>query len=78
MTVEEILEEVHAQPFRPFVLHLASGRNVQVQHPDFFARNPRGGSITVYSPEGGREVIDPQRIAGLTTDLDDPKGRNGQ
>lgn len=34
MTPKTVLEYVKAQPFRPFRLHLASGRTFEVYHPE--------------------------------------------
>ena len=35
MTIEKLKSVYLAQPFRPFVLHLADGRQIPVQHPEF-------------------------------------------
>jgi hypothetical protein len=34
MTPQEILRYVRAQPFRPFRIHLVSGRSFDVRHPE--------------------------------------------
>ncbi len=36
-TMNQIREAMHAQPFRPFILHLINGRTFRVKHPDFIA-----------------------------------------
>jgi hypothetical protein len=35
--MNEVRQAMHAQPFRPFVIHLVDGRSLQVPHPDFVA-----------------------------------------
>jgi hypothetical protein len=34
MTSKEILAYVHAEPFRPFQIHMASGRTFDIRHPE--------------------------------------------
>jgi len=34
MTPREVLNYVRAEPFRPFRLHLSSGRTVDIRHPE--------------------------------------------
>jgi hypothetical protein len=36
-TMNQVREAMHAQPFRPFILHLVNGRSFRVKHPDFIA-----------------------------------------
>lgn len=35
MTVEQFRELWRTQPFQPFTIHLADGRNLRVEHPEF-------------------------------------------
>ncbi len=35
MTINEFRAALNATPFKPFVIHLADGRAVPVEHPDF-------------------------------------------
>jgi hypothetical protein len=37
MTPQEILNYVHAKPFRPFRIRMNSGRTFDIQHPDMVA-----------------------------------------
>ena len=53
MTKDEILELWKAQPFRPFIIHVADGRSFSVPHPDF-----------VFLAGGGRTII----VNSLTSD----------
>lgn len=45
---------VFAEPFRPFRIHMASGRTFDIRHPEMIAVSR--SSVTVYaSPEGDGE-----------------------
>jgi hypothetical protein len=37
-----------AQPFRPFLVKLADGRQFEVRHPENIACSPNGREMTVY------------------------------
>lgn len=45
--VNELRKLWHAQPFMPFSIHLADGRELHVPHPDFFWMSSKGGQIFV-------------------------------
>jgi len=66
MTLEELRNFTRAQPFRPFVLHLADGGQVVVRHPEFLAIEPSGQTIKVYQPDDSVNDID----LALITDLE--------
>ncbi len=50
MTTEQLQRFIHAQPFRPFWIHLADGRKFRVPHPDFIAHKP-GSRIAMIALE---------------------------
>jgi hypothetical protein len=58
MTLEEFRNAYLAQPFRPFTVHVADGRSVEVLSPEFIARDPKGRTISVYHPDGRHYIID--------------------
>lgn len=58
MTIKELERAHKAQPFRPFTLHLASGRSVRVEHPEFMAYTPRSRVTVVFKKDGDFEIID--------------------
>ncbi len=41
MEINALRDALHRQPFRPFSLRLADGRDLFVSHPDFVAVSPR-------------------------------------
>ena len=65
MQVKELQAIYRAQPFQPFVVHLADGRAIPVKHQEFMALSPAGRSAVVYGEDGGFEVIDILLITGL-------------
>jgi hypothetical protein len=58
MTIEQIKKLYDAQPFQPFVIHLASGREVPVAHRDFIMAAPSGRTLVVALPDDTFDIID--------------------
>jgi hypothetical protein len=73
MTIEQLRDAYHAQPFRPFVLHLADGRQVPVLHREFMMTVPSGRTIIVCQPDDTTNIID----LLLVTDLEFKSAKNG-
>ena len=73
MTIERVRELYEAQPFRPFLIHLADGRALPVQHRDFIMTVPSGRTIIVAQPDDTVNIID----LLLVTDLEIKPNRNG-
>lgn len=73
MTIEQIRAAYTAKPFRPFVIHLADGREVPVQHPEFMLTVPSGRTIIVCQPDDSLNIID----LLLVTDLEMKASTNG-
>jgi hypothetical protein len=73
MTIEQLRTAYNAQPFRPFILHLADGRQIPVHHREFMATAPSGRTVTVYQPDDSSNVID----LLLVTDLEITSPRPG-
>jgi hypothetical protein len=65
MTIDEVRNLNEAQPFRPFILHLAEGRNVPVQHREFWLASPSGRTVIVYQPDDSFNVIDLRLVTDL-------------
>ena len=65
MTVRQLFKVRDAQPFRPFVIHLADGRALDVQHPEFLSIAPKERTAIVYERDDSREVIDVDLVTGL-------------
>jgi hypothetical protein len=73
MTIEKIRDVYNAQPFQPFIIHLADGREIPVHHRDFMATAPSGRTLIVYQPDDSHNIID----LLLVTDLEVPARING-
>jgi hypothetical protein len=76
MTIEQVRQLYNAAPFRPFIIHLADGRQIPVKHREFMALSPSGRTIVVYQTDDTSNIID----LLLVTDLEirngkAPKGR---
>jgi len=65
MRINEIRKTLHAQPFRPFSVRVADGREYHVDHPDFIALDPTGRLVVVFQKNGTHEVVDAMMIASL-------------
>ena len=73
MTIDKVRELYNAEPFQPFVLHLADGRQIPVVHREYIAMAPSGRTIYVTQPDDSFNIID----LLLVTDLELKKGHNG-
>jgi hypothetical protein len=58
MTIEQLRQFHQARPFRPFRIHLADSRHLDVEHPEFLAHTPSGRTVMVAKADETFEVID--------------------
>jgi len=65
MTLEELRRVSNAQPFRPFVIHLADGREVPVLHPELVVAVPSGETILVHQADDTIDIIDLPQVTRL-------------
>ena len=65
MKIVKIREALHADPFRPFWIHLADGGRLAVEHEDFVALEPAGREIIVYQPDNSHQIVDVPMITRL-------------
>jgi hypothetical protein len=73
MTLDRLRDAYNAQPFRPFVIHLADGRQVPVVHREFIMPVPSGRTVIVVQPDDTVNIID----LLLVTDLELKPSTNG-
>jgi hypothetical protein len=78
MTTDQLQNVWKAVPFKPFVIHLADGRNVRVVHPDFLTRSPSGRSVIVYQPDESFNVIDLLLVTDLEVKANGHRPRRGR
>ena len=72
MTGEQVRSLVMATPFRPFRVHMANGKSVDVPHPDFVNVSPTGRMLIVYQSDESFEMIDVLLVTSFET-----FGKNG-
>jgi hypothetical protein len=65
MTIEPIRTVYQAQPFHPFMIHLADGREIPVAHREFLMTVPSGRTLVVAEPDDTRNIIDLLLVADL-------------
>jgi hypothetical protein len=66
MTIEQLRAAYQAQPFRPFIMHLADGREIPVHSPEFMLTVPSGRMVIVAQPDDTVNIFD----LLLVTDLE--------
>ncbi|MEX2170702.1 MAG: hypothetical protein WD851_15405 [Pirellulales bacterium] len=65
MTIEQLNKMHEKRPFQPFDIHLADGRSLPVEHPEFLARSPAGRTIMVGLTDGTFEIVDLLLVTSL-------------
>ncbi len=58
MTITQLRETHQARPFRPFRVHLADGRHLDVVHPEYLSHSPRGRTVIITKRDDTFEAID--------------------
>ena len=66
-TANQVREVVRAQPFVPFVIHLADGRTFEVKHPEFAAVSPNGRELLFVADNQGIHQIEMLLVAEIQT-----------
>jgi hypothetical protein len=72
MTIERLRSLCDSEPLRPFIIHLADGRQLPVRHREFIASAPSGRTVTVYQPDDTMNIVD----LLVVTDLEIEAGPN--
>jgi hypothetical protein len=73
VTIEQVRRAYETRPFRPFIMHLADGRDISVHHNEYIALSPSGRTVIVYEPDESFNIVD----LLLVTDLEfTPNGRS--
>ena len=65
MTREQIRKVHRAQPFKPFTLCAADGKEYTVKHPEFMAISPSGRTIVVSDTDDSFDIIDLLMITSI-------------
>jgi hypothetical protein len=65
MTAKEFRNLYQAEPFRPFTIYLADGRQIPVRHQEFAMLSPSGRTLIVYQDDDSFQVVDLMLATGL-------------
>jgi hypothetical protein len=66
MTIDRLRQMHQARPFRPFDIHLADGRSIPVEHPEFLSQSAGGRTLAVAVPgTDAIEVVDLLLVTSL-------------
>jgi hypothetical protein len=76
MTLETVLDQNRARPFRPFIIHMADGRKFVVEHPEFMAKTGQRTVLLGRSDNDGFDVLDVMLMTSIEV-LDSQRKRNG-
>lgn len=58
MTSDKLREVLRTEPFHPFIIHLADGRQLEVMHPELVALSPSGRTAVVFTADDASHYID--------------------
>lgn len=67
MTPKEVRKLYEAAPFRPFRIHMANGKSVDVPHSEFMLLSRNGRRLVVDLPDDDFEIIDMSLVTSLET-----------
>ena len=65
MNPTQLLEAIHAAPFRPFTIRMNSGKSYQVPHPEFAMMAPTKWSLVAVTNSGAYAILPMCSIASL-------------
>ena len=68
MTAEKLRDTRDANPFRPFMIHMADGRSLRVPHRDYLSMSPGGRTVIVYQADESFSILDLLLVNELTID----------
>lgn len=76
MMSQQVRTAYAAEPFQPFAVHLADGRQIVVHHREFMASAPNSRTAVVYQPDGSFNIVDLVLVTDL--ELKPPTPANGK
>jgi hypothetical protein len=65
MTIKQLKDAYDAQPFQPFIIHLADGREIPVKSREFIMTVPTTRTVVVAQSNGRLHIIDLLLITDL-------------
>jgi hypothetical protein len=76
MTADQLRTLRDALPFRPFVIHLADGRDCRIRHRDYLSISPNGRTVIVYGDGDAFSILDLLLVTELAVEAT-PSPRDG-
>ena len=67
MTAEAIKTAIQRQAFRPFIVRLANGLQIQVPNQEHIAVHPDGKTFVILEPAGGYRIVDIPLVTDIST-----------
>ena len=67
---------MNAEPFVPFLIKTADGKQYRVRHPDYVAISPKGGRVTVYDIEDTGAMLSALHIVAVEPQNARGRGRS--
>jgi hypothetical protein len=64
MTIEQLKKACESRPFQPFIIHVADGRKLTVNSPEFIMTAPTGRTFAIYEGDVV-QVVDLLLVTGL-------------
>ena len=58
MNARTLKATIDKSPFRPFKLHIADGRDVEVPSADHISLDPRGRNALIWADNGAYRIVD--------------------
>ena len=78
MKISELQKLYDAEPFQPFLIHMADGRKIPVKHREFMALSPSGRTAYVYQMNDDSNVIDVALVTSLELRKSLNNGKRGK
>lgn len=79
MTGEQFLKQIKTHPFRPFRMHLADGRVLNIDHSEFVAYYQGARTCVVADPKGdGYDTVDLLLVTSIHVPEADGRGKTGR
>jgi len=76
--ISELRKLYDAEPFQPFLIHMANGRKIPVKHREFMALAPSGRTAYVYQTNDDSEVVDVALVTSLELRKNFSNGKRGK
>lgn len=76
MELSDLREAIRRQPFQPFVVRLADGRSLTVNHPEYVAVGPQ--HAIVIGEDSSWSVVDPFLVVSLDYAKNGDRGPHGE